>query len=412
MGSAVPHAEGENRDTSANPTDTPLMLIEMCDETNVQTILYYDGRKLTIRNEEHEDGIIHFTANWWNIDNNLYGMGLGRLNGPDQRINQGVINECLKMIAYPFNAPLLIARGDNAPTQNVIQRFGGFWAMDLPPGGDIRRAAGYLETPPVPADAWKMLQLSQSSADDISGANAPFMQGNLQGPGSSAARTATGAGRVAAKADDSFADPVDAVADGVIVRLINWLIEMVKQKMPPKEIREILSKKDAAIVSGIFDAEKFMNAEMEVTVLAGQRLQARQGIQQILPMIMQLFQQPQLLEFLHQRGDTIDFAEILDLLIQVSELQQQPKIIRPLTEQEMQNTGKLNPAAQRTAAAANVEKLRGQNKIEAIHAQSQDDLANKAAELAMEKTSDGIPLERAEGLVERGEDENFLRGVQ
>lgn len=411
MGSAVPHAEGENRDTGDNPLDTPLMLIEMCDETNVQTILYYDGHKLIIRNEAHEDAIIHFTANWWNIDNNLYGMGLGRLNGPDQRINQGVINECLKMIAYPFNAPLLLARGDNAPTQNVIQRFGGFWAMDLPPGGNIRNAAMYLETPPVPADAWKMLQLSQSSADDISGANAPFMQGNLPGPGSSAARTATGAGRVAAKADDSFADPVDAVADGVIVRLIQWLIEMVKKRMPLKEIREILSKKDAAIISkGIFDDEKFMNAEMEVTVLAGQRLQARQGIQQILPMIMQVFQQPQLLEFLHQRGDTIDFAEIIDLLIQVSELQQQPKIIRPLTQQEQQSVQQLNPAAQRTAAATNVEKLKGQNKIAEIHAKSQDDLANKAAELAMEKTSEGIPLEHAEGLVERAADENYLRG--
>lgn len=411
MGSAVTHAEGENRDTSANPLDTPLMLVEMCDEQNVYALLYYEGRKLIIRNEPHCDAIIYFTSNWWSIDNCLYGMGLGRLNGPDQRINQGVINECLKMIAYPFNAPLIVNRGDNAPTQNVINRFGGFWAVDSGPSGDWRRAVGYLETPPVPPDAWKMLQYSQGSADDISGANAPFMQGNLPGPGSSAARTATGASRIASKADDSISGPVDAFAEGVIVRLVYWLIEMVKERMPLREIREILTEKNAKIITdAIFDEEQFLNAEFELSVLAGQKLAAKAGIQQMIPMFMQITQQPQLLQYLHERGDTVDFAVMLDLMMQVAELQQQPDIIRPLTPQEQQSIQQLNPAAQRTQSAVAVENVRGKNKIAEVHAKAQDQLANKTAEIALERTSEGIPLEHAEGLVERGQDEAFLRG--
>jgi hypothetical protein len=412
MGSAVTHAEGENKDTSVDPLQTPLMLIERTDERNVQTILYYDGKKLTIRDDEHDNSIIHFSANWWSIDNCLYGMGLGKIDGPDQRISQGVINECLKMIAYPFNAPLMIPRGDNAPTQNVINRFGGFWAYDLPPGmSDFRRAVGYLETPPVPPDAWKMLQFSQQSSEDLSGANSTMQQGNLGGPGSSAARTATGASRIAAKSDDTIFEPVEAVAEGVIVRLIYWLVEMVKLKMPLQEIRQILTDADAKLITNdVFDEEAFLSAEFEATVLAGQRLQTKDGIRQLIPMFMQIVQQPQLLEYLHQRGDTVDFAVMIDLLMQVSELMQQDNIIRPLTVQEKQNIQQTNPNAQRTQAALAVEQAKGKNKEAAINTQGQVDLANKAAEMAMARVSDGIPLEHAEGLVERSEDEGFLRG--
>jgi hypothetical protein len=410
-GSPVTHAQARGEQTSDDPLLKPLLLIERWDERNIKTILYYEGRKLTIRNETHDNCCIHVTANWWNIDNCGYGMGTGRLAGPDQRINQGVINECLKMIAYPMNAPLLIGSGMNAPTQNVIHRLGGFWQIEgLPPGSDFRKNIGYLETPPVPPDAWHMLELSQQSGEDVTGANAAFMQGNLPGPGSSAARTATGASRIAGKADDNIAGPVDAIAEGVVVRVIYWLIEMVKENMPLWEIREILSERYAKLIEDEAFMGKFLNAEFEVSVLAGQKLATRQGIQQVLPFFMQIVQQPQLLEFLHQRGDTIDFATIVDLFMQVAELQNQPDIIRPLTDQEKQTMAAQNPQIQKNANAMQLEQLRGQNKVQAIHEKAQDDLATSLTEKAMERTEEGVPLERAMALAERGQDEKVLQG--
>ena len=414
QGSPVTHAESRSMQTSEDPLLKPFMVVERWDERRVQTVLYYEGQKLIIRNEEHDNCCIHVAANWWSIDNCGYGIGCGRLAGPDQRINQGVINECLKMIAYPMNAPLLVGSGMNAPTQNVIHRLGGFWQIEgMPPGSDFRRSIGYLETPPVPPDAWHMLEVSQQSSEDITGANAPFMQGNLPGPGSSAARTATGAGRIASKADDSIAGPVEAVSEGVIVRVVYWLIEMVKENMPLWEIREILSERYAALIEDEAFMGNFLNAEFEVSVLAGQKLATRQGIQQILPFFMQIVQQPQLLQFLHERGDTIDFATIVDLFMQVAELQNQPDIIRPLTLAEKQQiqAQAVAPTAQKNAAQLQVEQLRGQNKIAAIHEKAQDDLATTLTEKAMERTQEGIPLERAMALTERGQDEKILQGA-
>jgi hypothetical protein len=409
QGSMVTHAEGRNRQTDASPIEQDLMILEQWDGRTVKTILCYDGRRLTIRNEDHHTKTYtHVAATWWPIDNCGYGLGIGRLCESDQRINQGIINESLKTIAYPFNAPILIRRGDNAPTQNTIWRMGGFQQVDVEPGEDVRKGMAFMPMPQVPADAWKFLEGSMQSGEDLSGANAPFQQGNLGGPGSSAARTATGAGRIASMSDQNIADPVDSVADGVIVPVIKFLMEMVKEKMPLSEIREILSEKHYAIIETAVLEEQFLDCDFEVTVLAGQKLATKQGIQQLLPVFLQIFQQPQLLEFLHNKGETIDFREIMDLMIQVSDLMMQPKIFVPLSPQEKEMVKQMNPAAQKAQSSVAVEQQKGANQKEAIQTKGQVDLATTAAKIAMERTADGIPLERAGALVERGADEKVL----
>ena len=410
-GSMVTHADARNQQTDMDPLAQPLMLIEQWDTRTVKTILVYEGRKLTIRNEEHGcESSTHVTATWWPIDNCGYGIGIGRLNGPDQRVKQGVKNECLKMIAYPFNAPLVYTDPQDAPTQNVINRMGGFWNIrGAGPGGDYRKAVGFLQMPEIPADAWRMLDAVQKGAEDLSGANAPFQQGALGGPGSSAARTATGASRIAGMSDQNVADPIDSFADGVIIPTVEFLVRMVKLKMPLQEIRDILSTKHAAVIEEAVALDQFLNASFEVDVLAGQKLAAKQGIQQLIPLFLQIVQQPQLMEYLHQRGQTIDFGVMVDLMMQVSELTQQPDIIRDLTDDEKKQIQQMNPGIQKVQGELAKEKMKGENQKEAIQTKGQVDLGVKAAETVMEHASNGIPLARAAGLNERADDEQILK---
>src|SRR5208337_4403217 len=410
QGSMVTHASERNKTTDADPLNAPLLLLEQWDLRTTKTILVYEGRKLLIRNENHDyDSMLHFTATWWPIDNCGYGMGIGRLNSSDQRINQGVINESLKMIAYPFNAPILIRRGENAPTQNTIARMGGYQQVDVPMGGDVKKAMAFMEMPPIPADAWKMLEFSQRSGEDPSGASQQMQQGNVGSPGSSVVRTATGASRVASMSDQTVADPVDSFADGIIIPTVNFLVQWVREKMPMREIREILSVKHAAVIEQAIDADEFVNAEFEVDVLAGQKLAARAGIAQLIPFFLQIVQQPQLMQYLHERGETIDFAVIADLFMQVSELTQQEDIFRKLTRQEFQMIQAMNPGAQKVQGALAVEQVRGKNKQDEIQKKGDVDLANKGAEIAMEHVAGSTPLIRAEGLLERGTDKNDLQ---
>lgn len=409
QGSAVTHAEGEFRDLDANPFEKPILLLEMWTAERVSAVLCYEGQKLTIRNEEHGFGRIpHGSANWWNIPNSGYGIGVGWLTSPDQRINQGVTNEALKMIGFPMNAPVLIRRGENTPTQSIVTSFGRFLQVDTGPDGDVRKAASFLQVPPVPADAWKFIMDSEQSAQDVSGANAPFAQGNLTGPRSSAARTATGAGRMAEMSDANLIDPVDAFAEGIIVPFIMFLMEMVKERMPLDEIRAILKTKLAKAIVDEIDFEQFLNVEYEVDVLAGNKLALRAALAQVIPFFEQIVQQPQILEYLHQRGETIDFKAMLQVYLTMSALNMQPDVFRPLTQQEMQTVQQMNPNAAKVAQALAVEKQKGQNKLQEVQAKGQMDLATKAAETAMEHYAGGAALERAEGMSMRKHDQEIL----
>lgn len=410
--SIVAHAEGEQRQMSADPLERVLMLLTMWTEERAQAVLCYQGRKLTIRNEAHGLGshALKYTANWWNVENNGYGMGIGRLNNGDQRIEQGVLNEALKMIAYPMNAPIIYsAEEGNAPTQNMILGMGTFWGIRPGPSGDVSKSIAYLRSPEIPPEAWKFMEMAKDGGEDLVGANSTTMQGNLGGPGSSAMRTASGVNRVGSKADENISRPLRHL-EQVITRFIEFLIQMVREKMPLQEIRQILAKKYAKAIIDQIDLEEFLNVEFWVNVLAGQKLAAKQAITQLVPFFLQITQQPQLMEYNHQKGWTVDFLAMENLFIRMSELDADDNIFRPLTARERVMLKQMNPGAQKVQAAAVIENLRGQNKLKEVAARGQADMTTKLATVAAEHAAGSVPLERAEGLVERSADEHALQG--
>lgn len=409
--SVVAHAEGEQRQMSADPFKKPYPLISMWDEERVTVVWCVEGRYLVIRNDEHDigDHALHYTMNWWDIPNMGYGIGIGRLNSGDQRMEQGVLNEVLKMIGMWFNTPLLTRRGLNAPTQNVIAGLGTFLAVDTAPGEHVKDAVAYIDKPAIPREAWQVYQEAKEGGQDLVGANSTTMQGNLGGPGSSAMRTAAGVNRVGGKADENVSGPVMQQGNA-LERFLYFLVDVVRLKMPPAEIRQILKKKYAKAILDQLDMEKFLNAEFGMNVLAGMRMMARQAIQQLIPFLLQIIQQPQALDALHQTGRTIDFAAIEGLFIRMSELDgNADNIYRQMTKQEAAAYKQNSPGAQKVAGQIAVEKQRGQNKLQEAETKGQVDQTNKITEIAAEHMAGAIPLERAEGLVERNQDETYLR---
>lgn len=413
--SRVVHAEGEQKRTSSDPFEGPIVKITRWDGKNCMEILEYKGRRKTIRNGEHEIGMhaLGYSGTWWNIDNSGYGFGIGRLNAGDQRMDQGVLNEVLKMIAYPMNAPLLYNTEDgNAPTQNVVMGLGTMWGLNAGKSGDINKAVKWLDRPEIPQEAWKIYELGKAGGEDLVGANSATMQGNVPGPGSSIVRTASGASRVAAKADEQIAEPV-AHLEIVITRWLEFLYEMVCLKMPVKEIRKILSDKKGKAILDQIDMEKFLSFEFNFKVLAGAKLAAKAAIAQLIPFLLSLIQQPQLLQFLHEKGETINFGAIASLFLRMSELQGREDLIIPLTQQQQQMVASMNPAAVKTQIEQMLQKMKSEGKLAEINAQGQVDLRNsiveKGVERAMARNDQATELATAQARQARDNDADILQ---
>lgn len=417
-GSPVLHADNRNRSTTINPLQQPMQMLERWDGSQCKAALIINGWVVVIRNNEHHLGRIpHFTANWRNILNTGWGMGMGKLVGGDQRLEQGTLNHALNLLAYMFNPVILHGLGANAPTQNRTVRAGGFWGVQTEPGGDVKKAMAVMDMPQVPPMAWEFIQYAKSSSEETSGADQTFMQGNLQGKGSSAARTATGAGRIAAKADGRVQTPVENLELGLFIPYLTMLIDMVKMYMPTEEIRQILKGKLAAEIMQDFDAGKFLEADLEVEMLAASKMASKNAMAQQLPLLMQVLQTPQLLEQLHAEGKTIDISVLLDILFQVSEFRIEDEIIRDMTDKEQQVVQQMHAPNTKVQEVAVQEQMRGQNAQTLEQQKSQHELLHTLIEHVLAQqggaTGEGgkSALERATGLLERKNDETALSGA-
>jgi len=412
--SVVYHAQGEQAQVSLNPFVRPLLKIAYWTKQRVIEVLIYEQRKLVIRNEEHGLGehAAGYTANWYNIDNSGYGFAIGRLNAGDQRMSQGVLNEVLKMIAFPMNAPILYDNSSgNAPAQNFIAGLGLMLGIDVGKSGDLNKAIRFLEMPQIPPDAWKVYELAMQGGEQLVGADKAMMQGQLPGPGSSIGRTATGATRLADKADENIADPVQMIED-VLERWLQFLWRGVREVMPIKEIRDLLSDKYGEKILETLDADLFLDAKFEIKVLCGKKLAAKAAIAQLIPFLLQILAQPNIEQFQQQIGMRINYGAIAELFLRMSELAAREDIFVPMTPEQQQFAQKMNPNLQRIAAQQQLEQQKGQNKMEQIQQQGKQDLTKTITEKAMDHVQGAVPLELAEARLERNTDmTNLQQGV-
>lgn len=410
-GSPVLHAENRNVATTADPLSQPILLLARTDNDRVMEALMINGFLIVIRNDEHYLGRTpHFAANWRNILNTGWGMGMGKLVGGDQRLEQGTLNHALNLLAYMFNPVILHALGQNAPTQNRIVRAGGFWNVTPGADGDVRKGMAVMDMPKVPPETWQFIQYAKSSSEETSGADATFMQGSLQGRGSSAARTATGAGRIAAKADGRVQTPVENLELGLFIPFLTMLINMVKMYMPTAEVRQILNTKLAAEIMKDFDTGKFLDADLEVEMLAASKMAAKSAMAQQLPLLMQILNQPQLIEQLHAEGKTIDLNVLLDILFQVSEFRIENEVIRNMTDQEKAMVQQMHAPSTKVQEATVTEQLKGQNAQQLQAAKAKDELLHTVINHVLEQQGKS-PLDRATNFFTRDADKHVFDGT-
>jgi hypothetical protein len=372
---AIHHAQNPEEPGSVDPLERPIQMLERWDQGNVYTVLCPDGgdRGVLIRSEEHDLPFLPlFSANFWNIPNAGYGLGVGRLAGSDQRIEKGLTDAVLDILSMAVNPMHARDRGANVPTQQIRQRLGGIVDVDTKQGQSVRDVFGIIELPKIPTEAFTVLQVAAQSAQSTTGADEAFTQGNLPGRGgSSAARTATGAGGIIAANAGKIQGPVGHFVKGILLPMIELTEHFVKSRMSLTKIRSILGRELGDAFE--LDAQKFYESEDRFECLAGAHLAAKKAMAQALPLLVQIFENAPLIQQLNAIGWMVDVKLLLEMFMEVSEWKDARELIRPMTAQEQQKYQANNPGVQRV-----------QGQIAAIGARHQA----KAAEIDQSKEAD------------------------
>lgn len=401
---ALHHADNRNEVTTEDPLDQPIKMLERWDKSRVMAVLMdSDGNAVLIRNEEHKMGLIpYFAANFWNIPNAGYGLGCGRLAGDDQRIGKATIEAVLNLLAYIVQPQYARDRGANAPTQQIRQRLGGIIDVDVPPGKSVRDAFGLIEQPRIDPALFTVLQEASNNARATVGSDQALNQGVVPNrPGSSITRSATGAGGVQAAMATKIDGPVGHFVRGVFLPFIRLLEQMDKERMPMSEIVEIVGNEMGEDFA--FDADDFLNSNEKFEVLAGAHLAAKKAMAQILPTLIQILENPQVIPQLNQMGYMVDVKELLEMVYEMTEWKNGREVIRPMSLEEFQ---KFQAAAQNNAKLQQLVtgiQAKHAAKSEEIDQQNEASLARKFAE---------FPMEQAAKYEERRQDRQVLENPQ
>jgi hypothetical protein len=400
---AIFHAAPEDQvEWSEDPLEKPMQVLEWWSEDTVRVVLQ---QKVVIRNGAHTLGCIpYFESNFWNIENAGWGMGVGRIAGSDQRIDQGITNAALDIIAFAVQPETIVARGANVPTQDLRRRLGGIRLVD---GNDATKAVMLVPQPQVPADAWRALQVSNQTADSTTGADQAMIQGSLPGRGSSIARSGTGAAALQGAAQGRLQAPVERIIDGVLIPFLNFVWYNVKQRMTVAEIRALLGQTlTEALMVDFYD---FMNADLKFDTLAGTRLAARGRMAQALPFLLEVFGNQALVSQMSNIGWKVNVLELANMVMDVSEWKNKRDLIVPMTDQEKATMAQNNPAMQQAQAESQQLQQKQQNAVQLEDMKIQGRIAANAVKTQHDHIVES-PLDRASAFAERTADERTMQG--
>lgn len=375
------HAEHAWKSTSANPLDRPLEVLEYWDNEKVITVLQ---RVKCIRNEPNEFGEIPFlSCNWWNIPNAFWGMGLGRVIGVEQRVQQGIINACIDLANLIVNPMFVRSRGANIQEQQIRQRLGGIIAAD----GDPAKALHMLEQQTIPAEVIQQIALSQSRVEITSGASQQLTMGaSPTSAKGQMGRSGTGAGGIIQATMTRLGSFTENFTRNVYEPLLYKFHKMNRNKLPVSYIRKVLGENLSKDFQ--FDPGDFLNGKAEFEVLAGSHLAAKAQMAQSLFMMMQLFENPPIMEQLALQGKKVRVEELLHMIHDLSGFTNYYDVVADMTPDELQQQKmKSNPEAMKLQGQMALQKMKGDQNTADIDQENEARVARDVFRTIAEKSA-------------------------
>jgi hypothetical protein len=341
QGSGVVMHAANPAETTANPLMAKLELLEYWNKVETKSIF---NRKHCIRKMDNPWKIVPFlSANYWNVRENFWGIGVGLIAGGDQRVQAGTVGAALKLLTFKVNAPYMRNADANPPSQTIQTGLGRVLSV-----ADVTKAYKLMETPDVPDSLWTSLSESRAASESSTGADQMLVGGSTAGPRTSMGRTAGGASILAGASATRLDGPLDNFIDQVFIPWLYILDKMIMKYVSDQQIIEILGKKRGKNL--IVDMQAYHDYEADYDVLAGAKLAARAAMAQSLILIFQLLNNPQIQQNTADiNGEIIDFKPLIRVLFEVSQWGSgiENDIFKPMSAAQKQQHDSKNPNAQK-----------------------------------------------------------------
>jgi hypothetical protein len=328
-------------DASEDPLDHKLEVLEYWTNESVICVLQ---RKKLIRKEKNPFGCIPFVNAFWDdIPGSFYSFGMPRRIGGVQVHLQGLRNLRLDDINLNLQQIWLAKIGTEIAAQPMRAYPGAVFKVD-----DIEKSLKPLIKQPIMAEAYREEDVLINDAERTTGANPMTVQGGQSsGNKSTGMRSSAGAQAVAGASSSRIQGFADVVIEQVFVPTLNAFIEMSRQRMEPKMMRQIVGADLWQALEmthqGDYLADMCNVIDLQVSVLASSNLAARAKMAASLPEELEMFMQPAFQSGLQDAGFKVNWLEVARRMEQTTGWESAEDLFIPLTQQDKQAKMAQNP---------------------------------------------------------------------
>ena len=346
-------------DSSEDPLDHVLEVLEYW--TNDQVICVLQ-RKKVIRKEKNPFGCIPFVSTFWDdVPGCFYSFGIPRRIGGVQTHIQGLRNLRLDDIALNLQQVWLAKIGTEIAAQPMRAYPGAVFKVGNPET-DLKP----LIKQPIMPEAYKEEEVLIDDAERTSGANALVVQGGSAAPGrGTGMRSATGAQAVTGASTARIQAFVDSTIEQVFIPTLNAFIEMSRQRIDLGLMRQIIGTALFQALEMDHQGDYLMDMcnvmDLQVSVLASSNLAAMSKMAAALPVLAEMYMQPNFVSGLAEAGYKVNWMEFARRMEQTTGWDGADEIFIPLTPQDKQQMAQNNPEAIKAQATnARIDKLGAQ----------------------------------------------------
>lgn len=329
------------QDSSRNPNEQPLEMVEYTTESKVITAL---NRKLCVKNDVNPlNKINYFSISFADVLDSWYGLGISQLLAGEQRLQQGVINSRLDELALRLSGTFLRTRGANTPTQQLRMRPGGIIDTD-----DVK-GIQMITYPPAVTDAFTEVEASDSRAQRRTGANQLVTQGTAPSSGQ-LGRTSAGVSTAVGALGARIGYWMDQICDLMFLPFLEAVHQMNCQWLPKEEIEDFFDSELNEEFSG--SALDVKNANLKFEILAGSKLRSRMAMLQLAPQLVQLLQLAPVLDAIGDQQKKVDWPEMIQCLLDATDWPGAQKFIVEMTDEDRQRQQQKSQQAMQTSQIA------------------------------------------------------------
>lgn len=329
-----------SQDYTSDPAQRKLAVIEYTTPSRkIWWLQGGDSEQSIVYNQPNKYGMInYFSVPYANVLDRWHGMGIADVAEGEQRLQGAIINARIDELAIGIHKPMVKRRGVTIPQYQLKVRPGVVLETENPEG-DIRQ----LEPSNITQQAFIEVEASDRRVQRTTGMSDLAALGTPSSGGNSANRTATGVNTQLGATQSRVTYIVANVESMLIEPAVNMIINLNRKFMDMNHAANWL-KIDSRFKH--LDPLEVMNTRVSAECRGSVKMQAKAQFLQMLPMLSQVWLNPELLQMLAQQSQkTMDAQQFMDMTLDALNYTPRKPLLVDLTQQQIQAMRQPPPAA-------------------------------------------------------------------